>query len=265
MGLNLKKALILILGMAIFAGTSFSQVEFTAFGLYNLNISYPNEGQFNSRVENVVETWHPEWLAFFANVLEQGDGLGFGARIAYEVTPSTGFEASIEYISAETAFTGGIVDSLLDKMESIGYSGWIQTANKSGGNIIRYYGNIVFNFPNASRMTPYVTAGLGITQFKIQKNGPQIITGYGAIDEKISIYYEDVSALTFNGGLGVKALFTPNIGLKADARIFVSDPNFDQMISFEAVGITVFMDEGSYIQGGTHIDVNLNIGFFIRF
>ncbi len=265
MGVNLKKALILILGMAVLTGTGFSQVELTAFGLYNLNISYPNDGQFNSRVEDIVESWYSEWLAFFANVLEQEDGLGFGARIAYDVTPSTGFEACVEYITAETAFIGNIVDNLQDKMESIGYSGWIQTANKSGGNIMRYYGNIVFNFPNASRMTPYATAGLGITQFKIRQNGPQIETGYGSQEEKIYLYYNDVSALTFNGGLGVKALFTPNIGLRADARIFVCDPDFDQMISFETMGITVFEDEGSYIQGGTHIDTNLNIGIFVRF
>ncbi|MCD6516110.1 MAG: outer membrane beta-barrel protein [Candidatus Aminicenantes bacterium] len=265
MELNLKKALVVILGIVILAGPGFSQVEFTVFGLYNLNISYPKEGDFNSSVESVVENWYSEWLAFFSTVLEQEDGLGFGARVAYDMTPSTGFEASIEYITAETAFIGNIVDNLQDKMESIGYGDWIQTANKSGGNIIRYYGNIVFNFPNAGKITPYATFGLGITQFKIQQNGPQIETEYGSIEEKIHLYYNDVFALTFNGGLGVKALFTPNIGLKLDARIFVCDPDFEQMFSLETMGTTVFDDKMSYIQGGTHIDANLNIGFIVRF
>ncbi len=265
MVLNLKKGLILILGIAVLAGTGFSQVEFSVFGLYNLNISYPKDGQFNSIVENVVGSWYSEWLAFFATVLDQEDGLGFGARVAYDLTPSTGIEASIEYIKAETIFTDNIVDNLQNKMESIGYDDWIQTANKSGGNIIRYYANLVLNFPNASKITPYATFGLGITQFKIQQNGPQIETGYGPIEERIHLYYEDVSALTFNGGLGVKVLFTPNIGLRADARIFVCDPDFNQFFSFEALGTTVFDNEMSYIQGGTHIDTNLNIGFVVRF
>jgi opacity protein-like surface antigen len=263
--MNFKKGLILILGIVILAGTGFSQVEFTVFGLYNLNISYPKEGEINNKVDDVVESWYSEALAFFSTALEENDGLGFGVRVAYDLTPSTGFEASIEYIKAETAFIDNIVDNLQDKMESIGYGDWIQTAIKSGGSIIRYYGNIVFNFPNASKITPYATFGLGITQFKIQKNGPQIETGYGSDDEKMKLYYNNVSAFTFNGGLGVKALFTPNIGLKLDARIFVCQPDFNQMFSYETMGSTVFEDEMSYIQSGTHIDTNLNIGFIVRF
>ncbi|MBD3414498.1 MAG: outer membrane beta-barrel protein [Candidatus Aminicenantes bacterium] len=263
---KVKKGMVLLLGVAFFTTFGFTQIELTAFGLYNLNLSYPGNGEFNSILESEISSWYPEWQAFFSTVLEQKNGIGFGGRIAYNLTPSTGFEASIEYIMAETAFTEGLVDNLQDRMESIGYGDWIETATRSGGNIIRYYGNLVFDFTESSRWTPYATAGLGITQFQIQEElGPEIETGYGFVDEKIHIHYKKVSALTFNGGLGLKTLFSQNIGLRIDARIFICDPNFEQMISLEVLGTTYYDDIGSYIQSGTHVDTNLNIGFFARF
>ena len=256
----------ILVGALFLTNLSFSQVEFTVFGLYNMNVSFPSEFDINSSVESEISSWHPEWQAFFSSVLEEQSGLGFGGRIAWNITPSTGLEASVEYIPVKTKFTDGLVDDFLYRLESTGYSEWLETATRSGGNIIRYYGNFVFNFPSSSPITPYATAGLGFTQFRIAQGvGPEIDVSSPGSDERFHLYYLNTTALTFNGGLGVKALFSSNLGFKIDARIFVCDPDFEQIIRLESGGTTLFDDEGSVIQKGTHIDTNLNIGLFIKF
>jgi len=266
MNRKLSQIVVLFIGVLFLTSFGFSQVELTVFGLYNLNISYPSRGEINSSVEAYSSSWYPEWQAFFSTVLEQKGGMGFGGRIAYNMTPSTGFEASVEYMMVDTVFTEGLVDDFEDRLESTGYSDWLKTANRAGGNIIRYCGNVVFNFPSSSPLTPYATFGLGITQFRIkQGTGPEIEIGYPGFGERFHLYYLNTSALTFNGGLGVKALFSSNFGLRVDARVFVCDPDFEQIISLESGGSTVFDNEGSVIQDGTHIDTNLNIGLFMKF
>lgn len=262
----IKKGCLVILAAAVLNSAAFSQVEFTFFGLYHLNISYPSDGEFNSRFGSIISNWDPEWQAFFETVLEEKNGMGFGGRAAYNLTPTTGFEVSVEYIMAETAFTEGLVDDLLNDLESSGSLDWLKTANRSGGNIVRYYGNLVFNFTESTRFTPYATAGLGITQFKIkQGQGPEIEVVSPGLGERFHLYYADSSALTFNGGLGVKALFSPNFGVRADARIFVCDLDFEQMLSVDIGGSRLIDNEGSFIQSGTHIDTNINIGLFVKF
>lgn len=263
---KIKKGLVLVMATAFLASFGFSQVEFTAFGLYNLNLSYPGTVELDSDVESEISWYYPEWQAFFDAVLEQKGGMGFGGRIAFNITPAIGIEGSLEYIMAETSFTEGIVDDLVDKMESIGYGDDVKVANESGGNIMRYYGNIVFNIPSPGNMTPYITAGIGITQFKIAEGvGPEIDCDNPLTMQRAHIYYTDTSALTFNGGLGIKALFTPNIGLRIDARVFYCSPEFQQKFYNEVFGYIVFDDVDSLVQSGAHIDANLNVGFFARF
>ncbi|MFW6139733.1 MAG: outer membrane beta-barrel protein [Acidobacteriota bacterium] len=256
----------LLSGILLLTSISFPQVEFTLCGLYNLNITYPSKGEFNSKLNSEISTWYPEWQAFFSAVLEQRDGMGFGGRIAYNLTPSTGFEVSVEYFTAKTAFIGGLVDDFLGRLESTGFSDWLETENRSGGNIIRYYGNLVFNFPSSSPLTPYATAGLGFTHFRIKQGvGPEIDVRSPFVGERFHLYYINTSALTFNGGLGVKALFSTNLGLRIDARIFICEPSFEQRIGLEVDGNTLFDEMGSFIQSGTHIDTNLNIGLFLKY
>lgn len=256
----------IISGMLFFSTPGFSQVEFTAFGLYNMNITYSSEVEVNSVVEASMAYWYPEWGAFFSSVIAQKNGMGFGGRIAYNLTPSTGFEAGVEYIMAETEFTEGLVDNFLDRLATEGISDWLETATESGGNIIRYYGNAVFNFPSSGPLTPYATFGLGFTQFKIgQGVGPEVDVKSPVSGERFHLYYLDTTALTFNGGLGIKALFSSNFGFRIDARIFVCDPDFEQMLRIDGTGGNIIFDEGSVIQDGTHIDTSLNLGLLLKF
>ena len=263
---KMTKFFVLVLATVFLASFGFSQVDFTLFGLYNLNLSYPSTVELDSDVEAVVSSFYDEWQAFFDAALEQNGGIGFGGRIAFNITPAIGIEGSLEYIMAETSFTEGIVDDLLDKMESIGYGDFMEIANESGGNIMRYYGNVVFNIPSPGNMTPYITAGIGITQFKITEEvGPEILADRPGTQETVHIFYENASALTFNGGGGIKALFTPNIGLRIDARVFYCNPEFQQKFYEKFWGVVIFNEIDSLIQSGAHIDANLNVGFFARF
>jgi hypothetical protein len=256
----------ILIGLLFLTNFGYSQVELTAFGLYHMNVSFPSKVSIKSSVESEISIWYPEWQAFFSSVLEQKSGIGFGGRIAYNLTPSISFEASLEYIMAKTRFTEGLVDNFLARLELTGFSECLETATRSGGDIIRYYGNIVFNFSSSSSLTPYATAGFGFTQFRIgQGVGPEIEVESSVFNERFHLYYLNTTALTFNGGLGVKTLFSPNLGLRMDARIFVCDPDFEQILRFERGGSTLFDDVGSVIQSGTHIDTNLNIGLFLEF
>jgi len=256
----------IFIGIILLNSLSFSQVELTAFGLYNINLFYPNQGDLNIKVESEISTWYSEWQAFFSTVLKQKSGPGFGGRITFNIIPSTGFEAGFEYIMAKTSFAKGLVEDLENRVESLGYLDWLETANRSGGNVIRYYGNVIFNFTSSDSITPYATAGLGLTHFKFQKQvGPEIEGGGSDYDESFHLHYLNSSALTLNGGLGIKTLFSPNFGLRIDARIFICDPDFEQILSLEILGSPIFEDEDSFIQRGIHIDTNLNIGLFARF
>jgi hypothetical protein len=262
----MKKGIIVIVGVLFLATFSFAQIELTAFGLYNLNLSYPSDVELDSDLESAMPIFYPEWQAFFEDSLTQKGGLGFGGRIAFNITPSIGIEGSFEYIMAESSFTEGILDDAVDLMESLGYGDAVEVANESGGNIMRYYGNIVFNIPSPGNMTPYITAGLGITQFKLAEGvGPEIDVIHSPSGQQVHIYYTDTSALTFNGGLGIKALLASNIGVRIDARVFYCNPEFQQKLDLEMFWTTVFDGLDSVLQSGAHMDANLNVGFFARF
>lgn len=250
--------------MLTFTVLSSAQVELNAFGLFNLNLSYSSYGEIDPYVRDEVSTWHPEWQAFFDAVLKQNSGVGLGGRIAFYITPTISIEGSLEHIMADTAFTEGIVDDLTAK-----WGDWIDTANESGGSITRYYGNIVFNIPYSERLNPYITAGVGITRFKLGEGvGPEVETKLEPWGVKLHLYYKDASALTFNCGLGVKAFFTPHLGIRFDARAFFCRPKFIQKFNSEILYLTDIIEfdhVDSFIQSGIHMDSNLNIGFFTNF
>jgi len=260
----LVKFLILIIGPLLIVSTSFSQIELTAFGIYNLNLSYPDQGTINSDVESAFAGIADAWKSLIGPVLQQQDNFGFGARIGFNLTSSIGIEGSFEYIMAKTEIAEQIVTDIYEIVESSGHPELLDI-KEAGGNIMRYYGNIVFSIPSSGKATPYITAGIGITQFKITEGtGPQVDLNAEPL-AGVHVRYNDTSALTFNGGLGVKYLFTSRVGIRADARIFYCNPKFEQSLDFLFWGTQIFSDEISFTQDGAHIDTSLNLGIFARF
>jgi opacity protein-like surface antigen len=226
-------------------------------------MSYPNTGTVAPDVASLFSAYYDEWQAFLEPALNQKNGLGLGGRIAFNITPNFGLEGSYEYIMAKTAFSDEVITDLETLIDSLGYSQYLET-KKSGGSISRYYGNLVFSFPSAGGIIPYITAGIGITSFKIEKNiGPEVNYDVSPILTKANFYYENVSALTFNGGFGFKFLFSPNAGIRFDARIFYCKPEFKQKLDHTFLGISIFSDKNSYTQTGSHVDTSVNVGFFI--
>jgi len=260
-----KKILIMITCFSLLAIPAFSQVELTIFGQYNLNLSYPDTGTIDPNVASTASIYVDQIEAFINPVLQQQNDLGLGGRIAFNITPTIGIEASIEYIMAKTNFKKDIADNLEDFINTSGYPQYF-TLNRAGGNILRYYGNVVINIPSSGGITPYITVGLGVTHFKIEKGtGPEMNYDITPLLTKINVYYKNVSALTFNTGIGAKILFSPNIGLRIDARMFYCKPKFQQKIDSSFLGITIFNKEDGYLQEGTHADASLNFGIFFIF
>ncbi len=91
------------------------------------------------------------------------------------------------------------LDAIKDKISSIGYTQYT-TFEDSGGKILRYYLNVVYNI-STGEMIPYVTVGLGMTKFTA---GPSIIGDNPSLSERFDIYYEDASAVTLFLILGRK-------------------------------------------------------------
>jgi len=260
-----KRILILMACVSLLAVSAFSQVELSLFGQFNLNLSYPTSGTANSSIVSQFSNYYNEWQAFLDPVLQQQNDLGFGGRIAFNVTPTIGIEGTVEYIMAKTQFSEEVVNNLEDLITSLGYSQYL-AINKAGGNILRYYGNIVINIPSPGGVTPYITVGLGMTHFKIEKaTGPEVDYDIKPFLTKANFYYENVSALTFNAGIGAKIFFSPTVGLRIDARMFYCKPKFTQKLDHTFFGITIFDDETSYTQEGSHVDTSLNVGVFFKF
>ncbi len=251
--------------LSLLALPGLSQVELSVFGQYNLNLSYPNSGTVASDVASLFSAYYDEWQAFLEPALRQQNGLGLGGRIAFNLTPNFALEGSFEYVMAKTAFKDKVVSDLENLIDSMGYSQYL-TINNAGGSITRYYGNFVFSFPSSGGLTPYITVGIGTTTFKIEKNtGPEVNYDITPVLTKINIYYDNVSALTFNGGFGIKYLLSPNMGLRFDARIFYCKPDFKQKLDHTFLGISIFNEKNSYTQSGSHVDTSVNFGFFISF
>ena len=194
----MKKLIMLSICISLLALPGLSQVELSFFGQYNLNLSYPDKGTVASDVASIFSAYYDEWQAFLEPVLQQQNGLGFGSRITLNITPNFALEGSFEYIMAKTAFSDEVIDNLETLIDSLGRSQYLEIRN-AGGNILRYYGNLVFSFPSAGGLTPYITAGIGITSFKIEKNtGPDVNYNLTPFLSKVHFYYDNVSALTFN-------------------------------------------------------------------
>jgi len=242
----------------------FAQVEIHLFGQYNFNLTYPEDITVDPDVQSIFSSYTDEWKAFLGPILEQEDGLGFGGRIAFNITPNLAIEGTFEYNLVATAFAGTVVDDVIAAESS--YSDAF-TVTRSGGSLIRYYGNVVFNIPSAGNITPYITAGAGITQFNIKKGeGPELDfrVKWGALTAAhMHVYYENTSALTLNGGLGVKIKFSPNFGIRLDGRVFYTAPEINQYLDHTFFGITLLTGENSTVLSGTHVDGVLNAGLFL--
>lgn len=104
-------------------GYSQVKVEFTGFGKFNLNLGFPQDVKTFADYSSLFKNYYNEWQPFFFDpVLEQKSGLGFGGRIAIEITPQFAIEGSIEYVMSKLQFNPEDLDAVKDKMDSIGYT-----------------------------------------------------------------------------------------------------------------------------------------------
>ncbi len=260
---SLRYWLILMVSVFLLSAIGHSQVrlEFTGFGKFNLNLGFPKDVKTDPTYASAFRSYYKEWQPFFFDpVLEQKSGIGFGGRVALELTPQIAIEGSLEYVMAERQFNKDDLDAAKAKMGTIGYSPYF-TWKDSGGKIMRYYGNVVFNLSTEGEMIPYVTAGIGITKF----SGTPSITGDRPDRlERMDLSYEDASALTFNGGFGLKYFLSEKMGVRFDFRAFYSSPEFKQTFGYRYFGYTA-IPEGNYVtQKGSHLDASVNIGVFIK-
>ncbi|MGQ9618394.1 MAG: outer membrane beta-barrel protein [Candidatus Aminicenantia bacterium] len=254
---------ILLVSVLFFSTAGFSQVkiEFTGFGDFDLNLGFSKDVAVDPEATAEFKAYYSEWQPFFFDpVLEQKSGIGFGGRIAIEFTPQLAIEGSIEYATSKLQFNKEDLDALKAMMSSIGYTPYMKFED-SGGKIMRFYGNVVFNLSTEGEMIPYITAGLGITKFYA---GPSVVGDRPAYQERLNLYYEDTSALTFNGGFGLKYFLSQNLGVKFDFRAFYCSPEFKQYYGYSVFGSVVLPKANYVTQKGSHLDASVNVGIFIK-
>ena len=93
---TLKRSLFFFALLLFVHSTGFSQLEFTFFGQYNMNLSFPDRGTIHPDVAaSIWEYWEP----VFGPILEQQNAFGFGARLSFNIVPAIGIEGTFEYIS----------------------------------------------------------------------------------------------------------------------------------------------------------------------
>lgn len=258
----LKGSLLFLFAILLVSSLSFSQVELTFFGQYNVSLSFPDAGTIHPDVNAV--SWTDWWRAVFGPVLEQKNGFGFGARIAFNLVPAIGIEGTFEHIVGGFELSSDVTANLEAEIEAGGFGSYLAIKG-SGGNIIRYYGNIVFNIPSTNGIYPYITAGLGMTQFSLRKGtGPDILYDVSPAATVLDIHYDKLSALTFNAGGGIKLLFSESAGLRVDARIFYCKPDFEQLFFYRFLTVDIF-DGVSFTQTGGLTEASINIGLFLKF
>lgn len=245
-------------------------VEITAFGGYNLNLGFPQTITLSSQLATESSGWYTEWQNFINHpMLEQAGGAAFGGRLAVQITPMIGIEASFEYGAVQFRYNVADIAALQNKMEAVGWGPYF-TFVTSGGHMMRIYGNVVLNFPVPGGFTPYITGGIGTTSFTLYPSGPSVSMSRSAWDSSDDWHYVDTSALTFNAGGGFKYLFGPMVGIRVDARVFLGSPKFDQYVASKEFGDwyigpgTGSAQPGGSTQSGSHTDVVLNAGIFIR-
>lgn len=123
-----------------------------------------------------------------------------GLRYAYNFTPGFALEGSFGFNPNKvTRAVGGDVD--ID----------VYTADVNG----------VWNFRNASRLTPYLTAGAGYAFADLERPLEGNVGG-----NAVSI--DDHEGVTLNAGGGLKYAFTERLQVRLDARYRVIDKLVDQ-------------------------------------
>ena len=130
------------------------------------------------------------------------NSLGFGGRLAYNLTDTWGLEGSFGYTNADF----DLEDDFDDDDENLP-----QTA------VMLALANLNYNVPlNNSALVPYVTAGGGIANFNVDN------------DDNIDEESETDGAI--NAGGGLKLFLSETIAVRGDVRnhwIFASIPNQD--------------------------------------
>lgn len=130
------------------------------------------------------------------------NALGFGGRLAYNLTDTWGLEGSVSYTNADFDFQ----DDFDDDDENLP-----QTA------VMLAHANLNYNVPlNNSALVPYLTAGGGLANFNVDNDDN--------IDEESETDGE------VNAGGGLKLFLSETIAVRGDVRnhwIFASTRNLD--------------------------------------
>jgi OOP family OmpA-OmpF porin len=138
----------------------------------------------------------------FDDFLNLDDHVGFGGRLAYNMTDNWGLEGTFNFIPNANIDLGDIDEDDLDLPQTTVYLA---------------HGNLVYNFVlNQSRLVPFLTAGGGIANFNVDN------------DDEISEDSETDGEV--NAGGGLKLFLTQTVALRGDVRhhwIFASTPNQD--------------------------------------
>jgi OOP family OmpA-OmpF porin len=131
------------------------------------------------------------------------DKVGFGARVAYNFTPSWGLEGTFNYVPNVGA-------DLTDEQDALGFRSF-------DTNIYLAHANLNYNFLfNQSKLVPFLTAGGGLVNFNPDN------------DDQIGNDSNTDGLVNFGGGL--KLFLTETVGIRGDVRdhlIFHSIPNQD--------------------------------------
>jgi hypothetical protein len=257
----MKKAIALVVAFIGLGTFGFGQIhlEISGFGGFNPNLSFPQTMSIDAGFQARINPYLAEWKNLFQNpILEPVGGALFGGRLALQVTPMWGFEGGVEYSLAQFQLNADKVAALQSKMAAYGFDSYF-TYNTKGGHILRFYGNVVLSIPVAGSVQPYLTAGIGSTSFAVP-----VSIAATVYSEHLDLHYENVSALTFNGGGGIKLYLNDTIGLRIDARVFYGSPEFKQFFS-HVIGSTTDVAPGDWVtQSGSHLDASISAGLFIR-
>ncbi len=252
----------LLAALAVVPALAQIKFEFTGFGGFGLNMAFASTVKTDASFADGTSDFYDAWQPFFNDpVLEMKAGQGFGGRIALWFTPMIGFEGGFEYSMQKPRFNEAVVADLENQMDEVDYNEYF-SITPEGGKMIRFYGNIIFDLMPGARLSPYLTAGLGMTSLTIE---PSILIERSGYGEVLSLSYDNPSALTLNAGGGFKAWFTPMIGLRVDVRVFfVPSAKFAQTYFYKIFGTNVFPEDNYVTQSGAAVDAVITVGLVIR-
>ncbi|MCX6560768.1 MAG: hypothetical protein NTZ26_09690 [Candidatus Aminicenantes bacterium] len=258
----LSTGLFLSMAFALTAVPAWAQIrlEITGFGGYGFNLAFPSSVAVDSAFASGTAGYDDAWRPFFHDpVLELGAGAGFGARVALWFG-LIGFEGSFESSLAQPRFHEASVSALEARMQSTGYTPYF-TMVANGGQMMKFYGNLIFYVLPSEVLRPYLTAGIGSTSYTIE---PSISINRPSYAEEMDLWYAGSSALTINGGGGFSFWFTPVIGLRVDARFFYGLPTFRQTYFYKTSGDIQWHTDSYVTQSGPHIDAVIAVGLIAR-